>query len=53
MEWITSQGWTVDFTAYDRCPPGFIEFRHRSLPPRHTFWRRTIRQAYVYLGGPA
>lgn len=49
LDWITSQGYTVDWTATEYCPLGFIEFRHKR---RHTFWRQSIREAYLYLGGP-
>lgn len=48
IEWICSQGWTVDFTDTGRAPEGFIEFRHKQYIP---FWRLTIREAFEYLGG--
>jgi hypothetical protein len=46
IDWITSQGWTVDWNSSE----GHIEFRHKEEP---TFWRPSIREAVEYLGGPA
>jgi hypothetical protein len=50
IDFITSRGYAIDYTS-DRCPKGFIEFRHKRDPGK-TFWRLTLREAYEELGGP-
>lgn len=47
IDFITARGWTIDFT-FDRCPAGFIEFRHKA---HLTFWRQTLKDACAYPEG--